>query len=82
MINDQTYHHEESELKKLFTEAGWSEIPSPNELRINRIEERALSERIIKDSIDFIFNGFETVLSGFADTFLVDRETPPQDYRV
>lgn len=82
MINDHTYQQEESELKKLFAEAGWSEIPTPNELRINKIEERALSERIIKDSINFVFASFETVLSDFANTFLVDRAEAPQDYRV
>jgi len=55
MINDQTYLREESELNKLFAEAGWSEVPRPNELRIQKIEERALSERIVKDSINFVF---------------------------
>ncbi len=82
MINDQTYLKEESELNKLFAEAGWSEVPRPNELRIQKIEERALSERIVKDSINFVFSSFESVLTGFADALLVSREIPSQDYKV
>ena len=70
-------------MQKLFTEAGWSELPAPNELRIDKIEQRAMGELIAKESISFVFHSFGSVLSSFADTFLSDRSpTDPQDYKV
>jgi len=82
MINDESYAYEEAKLSKIFAEAGWSEIPQPNELRIQRIEQRAISEMIIKESIDFVFNSFEEVLGSFAHTFLSKRSETPEDYRI
>ena len=82
MINDQTFLKEEAEVRKLFAEAGWSEIPTPNEIRIQKIEERAISEMIIKESISFVFYGFESVLSSFASSFLSRKDYGPQDYKV
>ena len=82
MINEQTYQQEEAEIKKLFNEAGWAEMPPPNERRIAQVEERALHERIAKESTDFIFFSFGSVLSNFANTFLGDREINDEDYKV
>jgi len=82
MINDETFAIEEAEIQKIFAEAGWSEVPKPNELRIQQIEERAINEMIIKESIDFVFNSFEQVLGSFASTFLGSRESNSGDYRI
>ena len=82
MITDQTYQQEEAKVKKLFAEAGWYEKPLPNEERIDRIEERALHERITKESADFIFTSFGAVLSNFTNVFLGSVEHETQDYKV
>lgn len=82
MITDQTFLKEEAEVQKLFAEAGWSEIPIPNEARILAIEERVLHERIAKESTDFIFTSFGAVLSNFTNVFLGNVENEAQDYKV
>lgn len=82
MINDHTYQQEEVEFNKVFAEAGWAEIPLPNELRIQRIEEKALHELITKETIDFTFHSFGAVLGNFAAVFLSSNQPSPQDYKV
>ena len=82
MITDQTFQEAEESLQQIFTEAGWTEIPLPDENRIERIVERALHEQISKDTIDFVFFGFGAVLSSFSTTFLGENSIEEQDYRI
>jgi len=82
MITDQTYQKDEAEMKQIFAQAGWHEIPAPNEIRINRIEERALSERVSKEATDFIFTSFGTVLASFTSAAFGQIEHATEDYKV
>ena len=82
MINDKTYHNEESELQQLFAEAGWYEKPLLNKNRIDSALDRAISEQVSTESISFVFNGFSSVISSFAHTFLTDNTSQPEDYRL
>jgi len=82
MITDQTFQQEEAEIKVIFEEAGWLKRPVPNELRIHRIEERVLHEQISKESIDFIFTSFGSVLGSFTSAFFGHIPNSNQDYRV
>lgn len=82
MITDQTFLKEEAEVQQLFAEAGWFKEITPNEERIQLIEDRVLHERITKESTDFIFKSFGAVLSNFSNVFLGDVQHEDQDYKV
>lgn len=84
MITDQTYEQERASAERIFAEAGWAETPVPNELRIQKIEEKLIYERIAKETTDFVFTSFGVVLENFTHVFLGSRSEGDElsDYRV
>ncbi len=82
MITEQTFQQEDAEIQRLFSEAGWAEMPPPNEDRLEKIVERAIHERIAKESAEFVFSGFGAVLSNFAHAFLGESDDLKQNYKL
>ena len=72
----------EAEIHLLFEEAGLMDKPEPNPERVEKIIERSLHEKAIKDTASFVFLGFPAAMMGFmavATNSVRDRHT---DYRV
>lgn len=83
MITDSTYKQEEAALAQLFSEAGWQDGPLFDEQRVKRIEQRAMHELIAKESTNFVFMSFGSVIANFTSTFLGGGSFDSnQDYRL
>lgn len=71
----------EAELHLLFKEAGLTECQESDSVRVEKIIERSLHEKAIKDTASFVFQGFPAVIVGFfsaATNTVGDKNT---DYR-
>ena len=71
----------EAELQLLFEEAGLADTPEPDMGRVNKVIERSLHEKAIKDTTSFVFRGFPAAIVGLigaAANSVGDSET---DYR-
>ncbi len=55
----------EAELHALFEEAGLADPPVPSMERVDKVIERSLHEKAIKDTASFVFQGFPAVVMGF-----------------
>ncbi len=82
MITDQSFQKEEAKIQEIFAQAGWMETPLPNEARIDLIEERALGERVLKESAHFIFTSFGAVLTSFTSATFGQINDSKEDYKV
>ncbi len=71
----------EAEFLLLFEEAGLTATPPSDMERVNRVIERSLHEKAIKDTASFVFQGFPAAIVGFlavATNSVRDKDT---DYR-
>lgn len=71
----------EAEFHLLFEQAGLADPPVPNRERIEKVIERSLHEKAIKDTASFVFQGFPAAIMGFlsvAANSVGDKNT---DYR-
>lgn len=71
----------EAEFFLMFEEAGLAEPPVLNMDRVEKVIERSLHEKAIKDTASFVFQGFPAAITGFlavATNSVRDKET---DYR-
>lgn len=82
MITDATFPVEEASFADLLRQAGWLTLPEPDVQRIERIEERAMHETIIRESTEFIITNFAATIPDLfgALTGAVGRDDI--DYRV
>lgn len=71
----------EAEFQLLFEEAGLADTPVSNMERVDKVIERSLHEKAIKDTASFVFRGFPAAIIGFvavATNAVGDKDT---DYR-
>ncbi len=71
----------EAEFQLLFEEAGLTDTPPSDMKRVNKVIERSLHEKAIKDTASFVFQGFPAAIAGFlavATNSVRDKDT---DYR-
>lgn len=76
-----TLSFDEAAFHNLFEEAGLADAPVPNMERVDKIIERSLHEKAIKDTASFVFQGFPAAMMGFlavATNSVGDKHT---DYR-
>lgn len=55
----------EAEFQLLFEEAGLADLPVSDMERVNKVVERSLHEKAIKDTASFVFQGFPAAIMGF-----------------
>jgi|GEM_PF-2562216 len=81
MDSSEAISFNEAVFQQLFEEAGLADTPAPNMERVNKVIERSLHEKAIKDTASFVFQGFPAALMGFlavAANSVGDSDT---DYR-
>ena len=71
----------EVELQFLFEEAGLADPPTPNPERVNKIIERSMHEKAIKDTASFVFLGFPAAIMGLMDVAANSVGDSQSDYR-
>lgn len=71
----------EAEIQLLFQEAGLTDTPVPNMERVNKVIERSLHEKAIKDTASFLFLGFPAAMLGFMAVASNTVRDPQTDYR-
>ncbi|MBD5781221.1 hypothetical protein IEN85_17100 [Pelagicoccus sp. NFK12] len=65
MDSSHALSFDEAEFQLLFEQAGLTDTPEPNPQRVEKVIERSLHEKAIKDTASFVFQGFPAVLMGF-----------------
>ncbi|EDY84280.1 hypothetical protein VDG1235_3911 [Verrucomicrobiia bacterium DG1235] len=55
----------EAEFQLLFEEAGLADTPAPDMDRVDKVIERSMHEKAIKDTASFVFRGFPAAMMGF-----------------
>lgn len=81
MENSPSISFDEAEFQLLFEQAGLADPPTPSMQRVNKVIERSLHEKAIKDTASFVFQGFPAAIMGFlavAANSVGDKDT---DYR-
>ncbi|MDQ8181976.1 hypothetical protein [Pelagicoccus sp. SDUM812005] len=71
----------EAEFQLLFEQAGLADTPAPNPDRVEKVIERSLHEKAIKDTASFVFRGFPAVILGFMDVAANTVGDEQSDYR-
>lgn len=77
--NALSFH--EAQIHLLFEEAGLMETPAPDMRRVNKVIERTLHEKAIKDTASFVFLSVPAVLTGFMAVATNTVGDPTTDYR-
>lgn len=65
MDNANAISFNEAELLMLFEEAGLTEQARSDKQRVEKVIERSLHEKAIKDTASFVFQGFPAAIVGF-----------------
>lgn len=65
MESSNTISFNEAGFHLLFEEAGLADPPTPNMERVEKVIERSLHEKAIKDTASFVFQGFPAAIMGF-----------------
>ena len=71
----------EAELHLLFEEAGLAETPAPDLDRVNKVIERSLHEKAMKDTASFVFLGFPAAAMGLFAAVTNSVSDQNTDYR-
>ena len=71
----------EAELHALFEDAGLAEAPAPDMERVNKVIERSLHEKAIKDTTSFVFRGFPAAIMSLVGAAAGSVRDPDTDYR-
>ena len=81
MDNSDALSVNEAEIQLLFEEAGLVDSPVPDMGRVNKVIERSLHEKAIKDTASFVFLGFPAAVMGFVAVANNSVRDPHTDYR-
>ena len=81
MENSNAMSINEAELQLLFEQAGLAETPAPDMQRVEKVIERSLHEKAIKDTTSFVFLGFPAVIMGLVGAAANSVGDPDTDYR-
>lgn len=81
MDSSNTISFDEAEFHLLFEQAGLADPPVPDMQRVEKVIERSLHEKAIKDTASFVFQGFPAVLMGFMSVAANSVGEDDSDYR-
>lgn len=65
MDNASAISFDDAEFQLLFQQAGLTETEPTSEERVEKVIERSLHEKAIKDTASFVFTGFPAALMSF-----------------
>ena len=71
----------EAELHLLFEEAGLADTPAPDMGRVNKVIERSLHEKAIKDTTSFVFRGSPAAIISLVGAAANSVGNSHSDYR-
>ena len=72
---------DEAQIGFLFEEAGLADLPASDMRRVDRVVERTLHEKAIKDTASFVFLGYPAVVMAFMAIATNTVGDPDTDYR-
>lgn len=81
MNSPDTLRIDESQVQRLFEDAGLLDAPVPDQRRVERVLERATHEKVVKDLTSFVFEGFPAVLDGLLSVASGRIHHPDNDYK-
>lgn len=81
MNPSDTLTFDESQIELLFADAGLVDTPVVNEVRVEKVMERAMHEKVIKELSSFAFEGFPAVVDGLLSVTSNKINHPDGDYK-
>lgn len=81
MDNTDAMFIDEAQIGFLFEEAGLADLPASDMRRVDRVVERTLHEKAIKDTASFVFLGYPAVVMAFMAIATNTVGDPDTDYR-
>lgn len=81
MDNSSAISFDDAEFQLLFEEAGLTDTPPANMDRVEKVIERSLHEKAIKDTASFVFLGFPAAIVGLLEISTNTVRNNDIDYR-